>query len=34
MNWATPFGHDWYELLKDMGSLIGGATVLLAGGIA
>jgi len=34
MNWATPFGHDWYELLKDMGSLIGGATALLAGGIA
>jgi hypothetical protein len=32
--WATPFGHDWYELLKDMGSLIGGATALLAGGIA
>jgi hypothetical protein len=31
MNWAMPFGHDWYDLLKDMGSLIGGVLALIAG---
>jgi hypothetical protein len=26
-----PFGHEWYDLLRDMGSLIGGAFALIAG---
>jgi hypothetical protein len=31
MNWTMPFGHDWYEVFRDMGSLIGGFLALLAG---
>jgi hypothetical protein len=31
MNWAMPCGHEWYDLLRDMGSLIGGVFALIAG---